>query len=137
MTSSKYAIYPSLKGKTVVITGGAEGIGAAAVRMFAHQGSNTIILDISESSANRLIEDIKTEATADTVIPTFHECDVTNLCQLQQVAAHILRVTDNKVDVLINNAASSAGKARVGTFEVTPEAWDFNINVNLRHQFSI
>lgn len=133
--ASRYATYPSLQGKIVVITGGAEGIGAAAVRMFAHQGSQVIILDISESSSTKLIEDIKTNATQTTMIPTFYECDVTNLHRLKEITEDVLQKYDNKVDVLVNNAASSAGKARVGTFEVTEESWEFNLNVNLRHQF--
>ncbi|KAK4495133.1 hypothetical protein PRZ48_013460 [Zasmidium cellare] len=135
MAPPRYATYPSLQGKTVVITGGSEGIGAAAVRMFAHQGSQVIVLDISESSFTKLLEEIKTNSTQTTIIPTFHQCDVTDLIRLKEIADDIIKTNNNKVDVLINNAASSAGKARVGTFEVTEESWEFNLNVNLRHQF--
>ena len=42
------AVYPSLKGKRVVITGGASGIGAGLVTGFARQGAETIFLDILE-----------------------------------------------------------------------------------------
>ena len=55
------AIYPSLEGKVVVITGGAEGIAAAAAESFYRQGSKVIILDISKSSAEALIDRLKTE----------------------------------------------------------------------------
>jgi hypothetical protein len=45
------AIYPSLRGKTVLITGGAEGIGAATVELFALQSCQVIFLDIARASA--------------------------------------------------------------------------------------
>ena len=45
-----HAIYPSLRGKNVVITGGAEGIGAATVELFALQGSRVFFLDIASDS---------------------------------------------------------------------------------------
>jgi FlaA1/EpsC-like NDP-sugar epimerase len=48
------AIYPSLKGKRVVVTGGASGIGAALVAGFVAQGAETIFVDILErESADR------------------------------------------------------------------------------------
>jgi NAD(P)-dependent dehydrogenase (short-subunit alcohol dehydrogenase family) len=131
MASSKYAIYPSLKDKVVVVSGGAEGIGGAAVEQFALQSSKTIILDISESSATKLIEKLK---TAGAVLPAFYQCDVTDLTRLKQIAEDIL-ATYGRVDVLVNNAASAGGKARVGTFDVTEESFKFNIDVNFRHIF--
>lgn len=131
MAQSRYATYPSLRDKVVIVTGGAEGIGGSAVEQFAHQGCQTIILDISESSALKLISKCK---TAGAIPPAFYECDVTDLQRLKEIADDILKKYE-RVDVLVNNAASSAGKARVGTMEVTEETFQFNIDVNLRHQF--
>lgn len=128
------ATYPSLRGKVVVVTGGAEGIGAAAVTVFAHQGSKVTILDISSQSAERLIESIRTHSTKATIIPTFHQCDVTDLGRLRNLAEDIV-AQQGAVDVLVNNAAACASDARVGTKDVTPETWESSMNVNLRHQF--
>jgi NAD(P)-dependent dehydrogenase (short-subunit alcohol dehydrogenase family) len=102
--TAQHAIYPSLSGKNVLITGGAEGIGAAAVELFALNGSQVIILDISESSANDLI--IKTNSLAEErekensnssnpyfppiLIPIFHRIDVSDLPALQTLAQEIL-----------------------------------------------
>lgn len=133
------AIYPSLRNKTVLITGGAEGIGAAAVELFCRQGSKVIVLDISESSASRLINkinDLKPEEYAPPIGKPLHfyPCDVSNIDQLKKTAAQVLD-DHGTVHVLINNAASSAGEARLDTLSTTPESWESSMNVNFRHQF--
>jgi len=134
----QYAIYPSLFGKTALVTGGAEGIGAAIVEIFALQGVQVIIADIAEDSANELIKKIKGTSRGpygpEPIAPVFYECDVTNLDVLKKTVDRALQEF-KRVDILINNAASSAGKARVATSQVTAESWEFNVNVNLRHQF--
>jgi len=134
----KYAIYPSLLGKTAFVTGGAEGIGGSIVEIFALQGVQVIIADIAEDSAQKLIAKIKDTPRGpigpEPVVPVFYQCDVTDLKVLQTTVDRAISEFQH-VDILVNNAASSAGKARVSTTDVTPEAWDFNINVNLRHQF--
>lgn len=132
------AIYPSLFGKVVLITGGAEGIGAAAVKLFCRQGSQVAFFDVSESSSNALIEDTKKFQAADEsrrfTVPTFYQCDVTNLDQLKENAEKVLKDFQT-VDVLINSAAAAGAKSRVPSTQVTAESWDFDVNVNLRHVF--
>ncbi|KAI8956773.1 NAD(P)-binding protein [Daldinia sp. FL1419] len=128
----KYATYPSLRGKTVLITGGAEGIGAASVELFCRQGSNVVFLDYSDTSAYKLLEKIKNIPGASQ--PTFLRCDVTDLARLKECAEKAL-ADHGTVDVLLNNAARAGAQTRVPTTQVTPESWDQDINVNLRHQF--
>ncbi|RMX88775.1 hypothetical protein D0868_14759 [Hortaea werneckii] len=143
MESPQYTIYPSLRGKKILVTGGAEGIGASAVELFAQQGSKVALLDISESSAKTLIESIKENSTqaaqppwAPAIqVPTFYQCDVTNLDQLKAQAKKILDDFGGTIDVLVNNAAAAGGKSRIPSVGVTPESWDFDVNVNLRHAF--
>ena len=43
--------YPSLKNRTVFITGGATGIGAAMVRAFSEQGAKVAFVDVARSAA--------------------------------------------------------------------------------------
>lgn len=141
MATPQHAIYPSLRDKTVLITGGAEGIGAATVELFAKQGSKVLLLDISEPSAKDLITKIS-NASDEAVsagqqpypAPTFHCCDVSDLPALQALAQKLL-AEHGKIDILINNAASAGGASRTNTISTTPEAWDFALNVNLRHMF--
>ena len=129
----QYATYPSLHDKVVLITGGAEGIGAATVELFCRQGSKVHFIDISDSSSKTLLEKIKKEQP-DAPTPTFHHGDVTDLARLQAIVKQILD-ENTTIDVLINNAAAAGGHARIATPDVTQESWDFGIAVNLRHFF--
>ncbi|KAM5350113.1 hypothetical protein ACJ41O_006618 [Fusarium nematophilum] len=135
------AIYPSLRGKTVLISGGAEGIGAATVELFALQGCQVIFLDIARESAQRTIDHVVSrskeaefQGKGDIKPLVFFFCDLSNLAELQAAASKILEEY-GVVHVLINNAAATGGKARLDTDQVTSELWDFNVNVNLRHVF--
>ncbi len=51
----KRAVYPSLSGKSVVITGGASGIGAGLVEAFAAQGAQVSFLDIDVAAGEALV----------------------------------------------------------------------------------
>jgi len=134
------AIYPSLAGKVVLITGGAEGIGAATVEAFSRQGSTTLFLDIATTSAEALIANIKISKEVEpekndrTTIPIFHHCDVTDLPALQHLAQIIL-AEYGRIDVLVNNAAAAGSSSRIATNSITPESWQKAIDINLRHVF--
>ncbi|KAI1185939.1 NAD(P)-binding protein [Nemania serpens] len=141
--SQQYATYPSLRGRTVLITGGAEGIGAACVEMFWQQGSIVVFLDISSTSAQKLLDKLgaaehagsSSSSQTPPPLPTFMQCDVTDLERLRACADEVVAAHGGAVDVLVNNAASAGARSRVPTDEVTPESWDADVNVNLRHQF--
>ena len=53
------AIYPSLKGRTVLVTGGGSGIGESIVRHFAAQGSKVGFIDIKEKESKKLVAALK------------------------------------------------------------------------------
>ena len=116
------AIYPSLKGKRVVITGGASGIGAALVAGFAGQGARVAFLDILEDEGRALASSLKADCGSG---PAFHPCDLTDLRAVADTFAAI-----GPVDVLVNNAANDD---RHVLADVTPAYWDDRMAVNLRH----
>ncbi len=115
------AIYPSLKDKRVVVTGGASGIGAAVVAAFAHQGAQVTFLDILEGEAAALTKTINGAPHA----PKFHKCD---LKDLDAVTAFFRE--HGAIDVLVNNAGNDD---RHKLADITPAYWDERIAVNLRH----
>jgi len=124
---SIFAIYPSLRGRAVVVTGGANGIGEQIVAHFAGQGSRVAFLDIQDDAAGRLVERLRDCA----VPPLYFHCDVTDSAAL---AATISEIGDrfNTIDVLVNNAGNDT---RHATEDVTPEYWDKCIATNLKQQF--
>lgn len=131
-TSIGYATYPSLREKIVVVTGGANGIGACLVENLAMQGVQVVLLDIASELAGELIA--RTTTLGATYKPVFHYCDLTDIAALKSVAKRIL-AKHPKIHGLVNNAAGNPKAQRVPTVEVTPASWEFGINVNLRHQF--
>ncbi|KAH9904168.1 NAD(P)-binding protein [Xylariomycetidae sp. FL2044] len=135
--TQQYATYPSLRGKTVLITGGAEGIGAAAVEHFCRQGSRVTFLDYSEASAAELLAKMERAEAEGATRPTFLHCDVTDLDRLRACAEQVMAdpASGGAVDILVNNAASAGAGSRVATVDVTPESFDYDVHVNLRHQF--
>ena len=119
------AVYPSLKGKFVVVTGGCSGIGAAFTEAFARQGARVVFLDRLEAESRALEAALADLSPA----PAFMPCDLTDLARLKACFARIAQ-EHGDVDVLVNNAASDD---RHSLNEVTPEYWDDRIGVNLRH----
>jgi D-xylose 1-dehydrogenase len=115
------AIYPSLKDKRVVVTGGASGIGAAIVTAFAKQGAKVTFLDILEKESRALQADLKGALHR----PIFEHCDLRDLDAIAEVFARA-----GTVDILVNNAGNDD---RHKLEDVTPAYWDDRIAVNLRH----
>jgi NAD(P)-dependent dehydrogenase (short-subunit alcohol dehydrogenase family) len=117
-----FATYPSLKGRTVFVSGGGSGIGASIVEHFAAQGSKVAFVDIDEPAS----QDVAARTGA-----LFLKCDIKNVRAYQgaldQVASKLGAIT-----VLVNNAAHDE---RHKLEDVTPEFWDDRIAVNLRHAY--
>lgn len=120
-TATAPAIYPSLAGKRVVVTGGASGIGAGLVEAFARQGAETIFVDVLERESADLVAHL-----ADAPIkPVFHRVDLTDLSAMETFFQSL-----GGIDVLVNNAANDD---RHALKDITPAYWDERMAVNLRH----
>jgi len=126
--NSVFAVYPSLRGRAVLVTGGATGIGESLVQHFARQGSRVAFLDIQQQPAQELVEMLTYEGCP---IPLFIRCDLTDIAALQTAVEEVVSEFGG-VDVLVNNAANDQ---RHSIDEVTPEYWDHSMAVNLRPQF--
>jgi NAD(P)-dependent dehydrogenase (short-subunit alcohol dehydrogenase family) len=124
----QYASYPSLKGRIVLVTGGATGIGESIVRHFACQGSRVAFIDIQDAPAEALVDALDAEGCPR---PEYIHCDVTDVPALKAAVAHVLAYYGT-VDVLVNNAANDQ---RHTIDEVTPEYWDRCVGLNLKPYF--
>jgi NAD(P)-dependent dehydrogenase (short-subunit alcohol dehydrogenase family) len=125
---SPSAVYSSLKGKVVLVTGGASGIGEAIVEAFVLQGSRVLFIDIQDDAANSLVQRLQQPSCVP--LEYFH-CDLMNTSELQSVIEKILSAHP-AIDVLVNNAGNDK---RHKIEEVTPEFWDWCMQTNLKHQF--
>ena len=121
------AIYPSLAGRRVIVSGGASGIGEGIVEAFVRQGSAVAFVDVLDAEGEALVARLADAAIA----PVFAHCDITDCpAYTGQIEALIERL--GGCDVLVNNAANDD---RHKLADVTPAYWDERMAVNLKHQF--
>ena len=116
--------YNSLRGRAVIVTGGASGIGADIVRAFAQQGATVGFLDRDAAAGAALAAELGSAVH-------FETCDVTDVAALQVTMAALAQRL-GAVDVLVNNVANDQ---RHSIESVTPEFFDERIAINLRPHF--
>ncbi|WP_237479679.1 SDR family NAD(P)-dependent oxidoreductase [Lichenibacterium dinghuense] len=119
-----FATFPSLKGATVTVTGGASGIGEYLVRAFAEQGSRVGFVDIDAARGEALAKEFGGAVR-------FAPCDLRDIDALRSAFA-ALKAELGPASVLVNNAARDD---RHGWEDVTPDYYDERIATNLRHMF--
>jgi D-xylose 1-dehydrogenase len=126
--ASEVATYPSLRGRSVFITGGGSGIGAAFVEGFARQGSRVAFVDVAAAASQALADKIE---KAGLPRPWFRKTDVTDVRALQSAISDAAKAVGD-FHVLINNVANDD---RHNFMDVTPEYYDQRIAVNQRPAF--
>lgn len=113
-------------GKTVLVTGGAAGIGRAVATLFAERGAQLVLLD----------RDPDVGQVASTLAGSGHlglVADVTSKPALEQAVASIIE-RYGRIDVLVNNA----GVARLAPADsLTVDDWDLTMAINLRAPFLV
>ncbi len=116
-------------GRAAVITGAANGIGAACARLFAASGAAVALWDRDELAGAALAAELAgAGATA-----RFVRCDVARRADVDAALADTL-ATLGRVDILVNNA----GIFRAGPFlDVSEDDWDAVIGVNLKGAFLV
>jgi len=115
-----------LKGKNVLVTGGASGIGQATAARFLEEGATVCVLDRSAEARDRVVQELPGLTAA-------LDADVSVLDQVQAAFADAVKCMGS-VDVLINNAGISI---RHGFLEITPAEWDQVLDVNLKGIFFV
>lgn len=122
------AIYPSLRGQVVMVSGGASGIGAEMVAQFARQGAQAAFVDIDDTSAEALVAALSAEGHA---APFYQHCDIRDIASLRLAISTVI-ARFGPINTLVNNAASDDPHTIA---EVEPEYWDERMARNLRHHF--
>ncbi len=113
----------SLRGRSVVVTGGASGIGADMVRAFAQQGCVVGFLDLDEAAGTALAASLRNVH--------FEPCDVTDVSALQAAVVALMQRIGG-ADVLVNNVANDE---RHTVESVSAEYFDERVAINLRPHF--
>ncbi|MFJ2988417.1 SDR family NAD(P)-dependent oxidoreductase [Collimonas sp. NPDC087041] len=128
ISNGQLAHFPSLKGKTVFVTGGGSGIGEAIVSAFSEQGARVAFVDIAVEASEALCDKL---AAAGFVKPLFRHCDIRDIAALQSTIGELAQELGD-FDVLVNNAANDQ---RHQLEDVTVEFYDNGIAINQRPLF--
>jgi NAD(P)-dependent dehydrogenase (short-subunit alcohol dehydrogenase family) len=114
-----------MNSKTVLITGGASGIGLAMVKKFATEGSNVYFIDTNHAEGTQVQLQLRKKG----LLVTFLECSITDYSQLES----LVQTIPGKIDVLINNA----GISHIGKVENTSgEDFERLFQVNVKGMFN-
>ena len=110
-----------LKDKVAVVTGGAQGIGAAIVRAYAAEGAHVVVADVATDKAEALAASLGGKAFAQAL-------DVRDQASIAAaVAAAVDRL--GRIDILVNNAAVFD---MAPILEITPQSFDRQFAINVR-----
>jgi len=129
MAESKEGFYqlPGLEAKTVVVTGGARGIGRSIVWEFIQQNSQVAIIDVDEERGNELVYALTRQGRR----ALFLKCDVKSEQNVTSCMAEIAEYFCG-IDILINNAGITFTRSFE---ELTVKDWERVIGINLTGAF--
>ncbi|GBF80639.1 SDR family NAD(P)-dependent oxidoreductase [Aphanothece sacrum] len=122
-----FPVYPDLKNKHVLITGGSNGIGEALTRTFAQQASEVTILDLDKDKGLKIAKDCENLNCKVNV----YSVDLTNTSELTKTL-NLIKQETPIVDVLINNAGYDP---RYPLLEMSEEEWNHLFQLNVVHYF--
>ena len=115
------------EGKVAIVTGGAQGIGAAIAQRLASEGAAVAVADLTAERGAETVESIVKDGGR----AVAYGADVSKTEDVQTLVAAVA-AEFGKIDILINNAGITRDNL---LFKMTDEDWDSVINVNLRSAF--
>lgn len=110
----------NLKGKVVVVTGGASGLGAAMVKRFDKEGASVVVADIDDKAGKKLAKSLKDGL--------YITCDVTDHKSVKKLINTTVK-KKGSIDVLVNNAGIDGKQAP--THKSTLDNWEKVTAINL------
>jgi 3-oxoacyl-[acyl-carrier protein] reductase len=114
----------SLKGKSVIVTGGSKGIGRGIATVFARQGAKVTITARGEEALKAAVAEIEGDVR-------YEVCDVSNWESVQKMVDNTAAVQGG-VDVLCANAGAFP---QTKILDMSPDEWDSVMSTNLRSSF--
>ncbi len=122
MTS--HSVQFGLKNKVTIITGGAQGIGAACAQRFSAEGAHVVLVDVDNARGSVLAQSLGA---------LYVHCDVGDKLDVDALVQHTMG-KHGRIDVLVNNA----GIVKAAPFlDVTEDDFDAVIRVNLKGAFLV
>ena len=115
-----------LRGKRVLITGGAGGIGAATAKRFLDEGAHVVVLDCDNEALSRIKDELPS-------LSRTISADVTDADAVARAFGELDKLLGG-LDVLINNAGISV---RQPFMDITPQQWRMVMDVNLNGLFFV
>ncbi len=115
------------EGKVAIVTGGAQGIGAAIAARLASEGAAVAVADLTAERGAETVESIVKDGGR----AAAYGADVSKTVDVQTLVAAVV-AEFGRVDILVNNAGITRDNL---LFKMTDEDWDSVINVNLRSAF--
>jgi len=115
-----------LSGRVAVVTGGAQGIGAATVSRLAADGANVVALDLDEAGARSVVDGLPQEGLG-------VGCDITSRQEVQSAIGQVVEKF-GRIDILVNNAGVTRDSL---FFKMTDDDWDLVLATHLTGSFYV
>lgn len=117
----------SLKNKVAIVTGSGRGLGKDIAMSFSNFGADIVLIARNKNE----IEEVKRLIESNGSNCLSIQADITNVTNIKDIVSSIISYT-GKIDILVNNAGTNIPQE---TLEVTEEAWDSIMNINLKAAF--
>ncbi|MBN2039617.1 MAG: SDR family oxidoreductase [Spirochaetes bacterium] len=122
-----------LKDRIALVTGSANGMGRAIARMYAENGCDLIINDLSQDAAQVVADEIKSLGRRAIAI----KADITNAAEIRSMVDTAVKEF-GKIDILVNCAGGVSGtEGRGNSDNITEEEWDKVVDLNLKGPFMV
>ena len=115
-----------LKGKTAIITGGAQGFGLDIAKRFLNSGAKAIIWDIDKDELKKAVKALSNPNLSYDVV------DVSNFKNVKETVDKIVK--SSNIDILINNAGITGSTSSLWDYDV--DEWNKIIQINLMGTFN-
>ncbi|RLA05082.1 MAG: oxidoreductase [Gammaproteobacteria bacterium] len=129
IASTNPGVRNRFEGKSVLVTGGAAGIGLAAARMFAAEGARVSVIDIQEEAGQAFVDEIESAGGK----AFFQAANLANRDQTNQALESVITQMGT-IDTLFNHAGTIIVKP---FHETTDEDYDRLMDINLRSAFMV